>query len=154
MIAAISQGSTWQIIRDLSGTRRQESPARTLTLHSAAFAARPMRLSKTNTSPPLVVCPTLQDQFGGKPRHLASAGSPTTDWIPRSIQMNLRTMLKIWPSGVLKTGQNIGTHSRKLPRYGPRKRRDSRGKPAQNETQRGTLPMTFVSGGLPTSLPH
>jgi hypothetical protein len=65
MMAAISQRSTWQIIRDLSEPFRQEPPARTLALHAGAPDARPMRPPKTNTSPPLGVCPSFQ--FGAKP---------------------------------------------------------------------------------------
>lgn len=58
------------MIRDLGGPFRREPPARTLALLSAAPDARPMRPSKTNTSPPLVVCPSSQNQFGAKPATL------------------------------------------------------------------------------------
>jgi hypothetical protein len=60
------------MIRDLGGPFRREPPVRALALHSVVFDARLMPPSKTNTSPPLLVCPSFQDQFGAKPNYLTA----------------------------------------------------------------------------------
>jgi len=54
-------------------------------------------IQEEHTRPRSSSVPTLKSNLAAKPHPLATARFPTADWVPRSMQMNLRTMLKIWP---------------------------------------------------------